>query len=104
MSAVRSAETYEKLSFFSIFSRLEWLILEFHEMIIVPHVVACSMVLNFLCDRTQLEGVLKLAQNDHFQVFLAIWVLLLKFLSSLGSKICWNWIKYYFTKYLIYHI
>ena len=104
MSAARSVETYEKLSFFSIFGRLELLILEFHEMVRVPHVVACPVVLNFICDRTQLEVVLKVAQNDHFQVFLAIWVLLLKFLSSLGSKICWNWIKYYFTKYLIYHI
>ena len=49
-------------SFFSAFSRLgsfsqvfgkvkEWLILELHEIIRVPHLVSCLAGFNFLCDR-----------------------------------------------------
>ena len=41
-------------------------------MIRVPHAVACPVVFNFLCDRGQQGGVL--TKNDHFQVFLAVWV------------------------------
>ena len=56
---------------FSIFSRLapypqvfgqvnEWLIVGLHEMIRVPHVVACPMDFNLLWDRGHQGGVLKL--------------------------------------------
>ena len=55
---------------FSIFSRFapypqvfgqvnEWLIVGLHEMIRVPHVVACPMYSNLLCDQGQQDGVLK---------------------------------------------
>ena len=64
MSAGRSAQTYEKWSFFSIFCRLghflqvfgqvnEWPVLEFHEMTKVLHAVACPIGLNLLCDQVQ---------------------------------------------------
>ena len=86
--AGRSVQSYNKLSFFSIFNCLrpfpqdvgqvkERLILELHEMRRVSHVVACPMDFNLLCDRGQQGGVLKPTKN-HFQVFLAV---ILRFLN-----------------------
>ena len=65
-----SVQSYENWSFFGVFSRLgnspqafgqvkEWLILELHEMIKVPHGVTCPMDFNFLCYRGQQRGVQK---------------------------------------------
>ena len=59
-------------------------------MIRVPHVVACPIDFNFLCDQGQQGGVLKPTKNDHFQVLSAVWVLSLKFLGRLRSGIYWN--------------
>ena len=56
-------------------------------MIRVPHVVACPMDFNLLCDRGQQGGVLKLTKNGHFQLLSAVWILFLKFLHSLRSGI-----------------
>ena len=39
----------------------EWLILELHEMMRVPHAVACPMDFNLLCDRDQ--------QGSFFRIF-----------------------------------
>ena len=60
--AGRSALTYERFFFFSIFSRFgqfpeifeqvkKWFMLELHGMIIVPHVVARLMDFNLFSDR-----------------------------------------------------
>lgn len=86
------------LFFFSISSRFgqfpeifgqvkEWFMLELHGMIIVPHVVACLMDFNLFSDRVQQPGVLKPTKNDHFQIFLTVWVLFLKFSGRLRSGI-----------------
>ena len=49
--------------FSQVFGKVkEWLILELHEMIRVLHTVVCPMGFNFLCDRAQQGGVLKLAK------------------------------------------
>lgn len=84
--------------FFSIFSRFgqfpeifgqvkKWFMLELHGMIIVPHVVACLMDFNLFSDRVQQPGVLRPTKNDHFQIFLAVWILFLKFWGRLRSGI-----------------
>ena len=65
----------------------EWLIVGLREMIGVPHAVLCLINFNLLCDRGQQGGVPKPTENDHFQVFLAVWVLFLKRLSRLRSGV-----------------
>ena len=40
-----------------------------------------------LCDGGRQGGVLKPTKNNHFQVFLAVWVFFLKFLCSLRSSL-----------------
>ena len=54
------------------------------------HVLACLMDFDLLCDRFQQGGVLKLMKmkNDHFLVFLAVWVFLRRFLGRLRSGWC----------------
>ena len=85
--------------YFHIFSRFghfpqvfeqvnEWLILELHEMIKVPHLVASPIVFILFYDRDWQGGVLKLMKNDHFLVFLAVWVLFPMFLGRLRSGLC----------------
>ena len=82
--------------YFHIFSRFghfpqvfeqvnEWLILELHEMIKVSHLAASPVVFILFYDRDWQGGVLKLMKNDHFLVFLAVWVL---FPSSLWGGLC----------------
>ena len=79
--------------FCSIFSRLdsfpqvfgqvkEWLMLDLHEIIRVPHVVACPMDCHLPCDGGQQGGVLKFMKNDHVLVFLAVWVFFSKFFGQ----------------------
>ena len=68
---------------FSLFPQVfaqvnEWPILELHEMIRVPHLVACTIVFILFDDRDWQGGVLKLMKNDYFLVFLAVWVQLHK--------------------------
>ena len=100
-----SVQSYKEWSFFSIFSRLrlfpqvygqlkEWLILELREMIRVAHVVALPIDFSLLCDRGQQGGLLKPTKNDYFHVFLAFWVLFLKFVSRLRRRIYWNNMKW----------
>ena len=48
----------------------------------VSYVVPSSMNFNLLCDRGQQGGVLKPIKNDHFQVFLVVWVLFLMLLGK----------------------
>ena len=59
----------------------EWPILKMHEMIIVLNVVACPIVFILSDDRELQGGVLQIMKNDHFLVFLAVWVLFPKFLG-----------------------
>ena len=54
-------------------------------MIRVPQVVGCRIGFHLLFDRCQQGGVLKRTKNDHFQVFLTVWVLFPKFLGRLKS-------------------
>ena len=62
-------------------------ILGLHELIRVPHAVAFPVVFKLLFDRGQHVGVLKPTTNNHFQVFLTVWVIFLKFVSCLTSGI-----------------
>ena len=80
-------------NFFSIISRLglfrlvfgqvnEWPILELHEMIRVLHLVACPVTFILFYGRDWQARVFKFMKNGHFLVFLAVRVLLLKFLGG----------------------
>ena len=75
--AGRSVQSYEKWSFFSVFSRLgqflqvfgqvkEFLILGLGEIIRVLHLVGCPMDFDLLCDLGQQREVLKRMKNDYF--------------------------------------
>ena len=55
----------------------EWLTLEFHKMIRVPHVAAWSVVFSLFYGLGRPAGVLRLIKNVHFLIFLAVWVLFL---------------------------
>ena len=48
--------------------------LEWHEMIRVLHLVSCPIVFILFYDQDWQGGVLKLMKNDHFLVFLTVWV------------------------------
>ena len=63
-------------------------VLKFHEMLIVIHVVACPIIFILFDDPDWQEGVLKLMKNDHFLVFLAVWILFPKVLGRLSSFLC----------------
>ena len=87
------AQTYEKWSFFSIFSRLasfpqvfgqvkECLTLKWHEMIKVLDVVACSMV--FFLETWWFEDFSKLHRVILFKYFWPIYVV--RYLWSVSSK------------------
>ena len=56
-----------------------------HEMIRVLHVVACPIVFILSYDQSWQRGVFKVMKNDHFLLFLAVWVLFPKFLGRLRS-------------------
>ena len=77
--AGRSVQSYEKWSFFSVFSRLghftqvfrqlkEWLILELHKTIRVSHAVACPIVLILFYDR-DLQGGRSAQRYDKWSFF-----------------------------------
>ena len=48
----------------------------------------CVTVFILLCDRGRQGSVLKRTKNDHFQVFLAVWVFFLRFLGRLRGDLC----------------
>ena len=87
--AGRSAQTYEKLSFFTIFRRLgpfplvfgqvkEWVLLELHK-IRVLHLVPCRID-SFFMSEVGREERSKLSKMTIF-LLLAVWVLSPKFLG-----------------------
>ena len=79
---------------FSSFGQVKgWDILEMHEMIRISYLVACPLAFNLFCDRGQQGGVLKPTKNDHFLVFLVVWVLFHKFLGRLRSDLYYNCMK-----------
>ena len=91
--AVRSVQSYEEWSFFSVSSRLgplldvfrqvrDKLILESHEMMRVSHVVACPIVFILFYVWDWLRAVFKIVENNLFLVFLAGWVLFPMFLQK----------------------
>ena len=91
--AGRSAQSYEKWSFFSDFNRLgsftqvfgqvkKSLMLELHKVIKVSHEVACPIVLILFYEGNWQGGLFKIMKNDHFLELLAVWVLFPKFLGS----------------------
>ena len=53
----------------------EWPILELYEAIRVLHIVACPLVFILFYERSCQGGVFKIMKNDHFLVFLSVWVL-----------------------------
>ena len=61
--------------FVQVFGEMrELLILELYEAIRVRQVVAYPIVIILFYDRDRQEGVFKVTKNDHFLVFLAVWV------------------------------
>ena len=97
-SAVWSAKTYGKWSFSGIFSRLipfpqvfgqvkEWIMIELHQIIRLPHIVAFPIVFILFYKRDSQGGVFKVIKNDHFLVFLVVWGLIPKFLGRLRSDL-----------------
>ena len=46
------------------------------------HVVTCPIIFILFDDPDWQRGMLKLMKTDHFLVFLAVWVLFLKFLAG----------------------
>ena len=94
----RSVQNYEKWSFFSVFSRLgsfpwvfgqvkEWPIFELYETIRVPHIVARPFVFILSYERSCQGRVFKIMKNDHFLVFLSVWVLFPDFLGRWRSDL-----------------
>ena len=96
----RNVQSYENSQFFRIFSSLdpfpqvfgqikECFILELHEMPRVPHVILFQLALWSMSARRSARTYKKWS----FSGFLAVWVLFLKFLGSLGLRyieIAWN--------------
>ena len=71
---------------FELFSQVfgqvnEWSILKLHKIIRVLHAVACPVVFALFDDLDWQERVLQSMKNEHFLVFLAVLVLLRKFLG-----------------------
>ena len=95
-----SREGYTNFSAFSHLSPLpqvfrqvmECIKLQLQEVIRLLHEVACSVVFLFN-DRDWQGGMLKLMKNDHFLVFLAVWIPFPKVLSRLRSGLCQSCIK-----------
>ena len=96
--AGRSAQTYEKLSFFSIFSHLDpfpqafgqvkkWIMLELHKIIRVLHLIAPPIIFILFYERSWQGRVLKVMEKDDFLVFLAVWIIFPKFLGSLMNDL-----------------
>ena len=50
------------------------------------HVVTCPIIFILFDDPDWQRGMLKLMKTDHFLVFLAVWVLFLKFLYVRTSQ------------------
>ena len=76
----RSVQSYEKWSFFSVFSHFgtfpqifrqvkEWLMLELQKIIRVPHSVAFAVVFTFFYDWSLLPRVFKIMNNCFCRVF-----------------------------------
>ena len=62
--------------------------LELQKIIRVLHVLAWPIVFILFYKRRWKEGVFKVMINDHFLVFLAVWVLFPKCLSSSRGELC----------------
>ena len=58
-------------------------ILKFREMIRVLHVLGCPIVFILFDDRGWQEGMFRVTKNNHFLVFLAVWILFPNFLGRL---------------------
>ena len=93
-----------KWSFFSVFNRLgpfpqvfrqvkEWLILELHKTIRVPHIVVCSIVFVLFYDRSCQGRVFKVMKNNYFLIFSVVCVPFPKFLGGLTNGFCSNYTK-----------
>ena len=96
--ASRSAQTYGKWLFFSIFSRVgpfpqvfpqdkELPMLKMYKIIRMSDVLAWLIVFPLFYERGSHGGVFKVIKNDHFLVFLAVWGLIPKYLGWLKSGV-----------------
>ena len=93
LKLMESGHIFSIFSHFGYFPQVlcqvkEWLILELHEMIRLLRVVAFPIVFILFYGRNWQEGVFKVMKNDHFFVFLAVWVLFPKFLGRLKGNLC----------------
>ena len=102
--AERSVQSYEKWSFFSVFSYLAtflqvfghvkgWLMIQLHKIIRASHAVGCPIVFLLFYEWGWQGGVFIIMKNDHFLEFLAVWVLFPKFLGRWEVsyiRIVWN--------------
>ena len=59
----------------------EFLMLELHKIIRVPHIVARPFVFVLFYEQCWQGGVFRVVRNDNFLVFLAVWVLFFTFLG-----------------------
>ena len=57
-------------------------------MIRVVDLVACPIIFILFDDPDWRESVLKHMENDHFLVFIAVWVLFPRFLGRFNSGLC----------------
>ena len=62
--------------------------LKLREMLRVLHTNAYTILFILFDDPDWQGGVLKLMKNDHFSVFLAVWVIFLMFLGRLSGDLC----------------
>ena len=51
--------------------------IELHNIIRLPHAVACPIIFILFYGKVWLRGVLKIIMNGHFLVLLSVWVLFL---------------------------
>ena len=95
----RKVQSYKKWLFFNTFISLGlfpqvfgqvngWPILKLHEVIRVVDLVACPIIFILFDDPDWRESVLKHMENDHFLVFIAVWVLFPRFLGRFNSALC----------------
>ena len=55
--------------------------LELYKIIKMSHIVSCPIVFPWFYEGAWQGGVFKIMKNDHFLVFLVVWVIFTKFLG-----------------------
>ena len=69
--------------FLQVFGQVkDWIMLELQKTIRVSHLVRCPIVSLLFYKRGWQRGEFKVMKNDHFLVFLVVWVFFPKFLAG----------------------